>query len=141
MLLTLTLLIDLANEENPLGVILCTASNTQWDFLAFVIKMVARKQLVCGDYLVIDNATVHHGAASWDALQHLLKIMGVELIFLLKYSPEFNPCELVFAMMKNWLCWHHSLTNPLWVEILVSLACISFNKAYYWKCTQADKIK
>ena len=36
--------------------------------------------------------------------QHLrlfLAATGVRLLFLPTYSPELNPCELVFAMIKN----------------------------------------
>lgn len=135
---SLTLLIDLTNIANPFGITLRTNSNTQWDFLTFVVDMVEAKRLVPGDILIVDNATVHCGSDSWPALRHLLMISQVNLIYLPKYSPEFNPCELVFAAMKNWLRWHRSPTNPLWVEILAALARITYNEvlAFYWQCTQ-----
>jgi len=135
---SLTLLIDLTREDNPFGVGLRLASNTQWDFLSFIIDMVEQKRLVQGDFLVLDNATVHCGAESWNALKHVLNLAGVSIIYLPKYSPEFNPCELVFAAMKNWLRWHRTLANPLWVEILDALARVTYDEllAFYWKCTQ-----
>ena len=135
---SLTLLIDLANEASPLGLTIRTNSNTQWDFLDFVIATVEQKHLLPGDYLVVDNATAHCGSESWEALKHALNLAGVTLLYLPKYSPEFNPCELVFAAMKNWLCWHRSLSNPLWVEILQALARLTYDDllAVYWQCTQ-----
>lgn len=135
---SLTLLIDLANEESPLGLTIRTNSNTQWDFLDFVLAMIEQKRLVPGDYLIVDNATVHCGSDSWEALKRALNLVGVTLIYLPKYSPEFNPCELVFAAMKNWLRWHRSLTSPMWVEILQALARITYEDllAFYWQCTQ-----
>jgi len=88
--------------------------------------------------LVVDNATVHCGSDTWPALRDLLRAAGVQLLYLPKYSPEFNPCELVFAVMKNWLRWHRSLHAPLWVEVLIALARISYDEllAFFWKCTQ-----
>jgi hypothetical protein len=135
---SLTLLIDLTDAENPFAVTIRTNSNTQWDFLEFVIAMIEEKRLVPGDYLVVDNATVHCGSDSWPALHSLLQQQGIQLIYLPKYSPEFNPCELVFAEMKNWLRWHRVQDRPMWVSILEALARISFVSvlAFYWKCTQ-----
>lgn len=127
-----------SDQENTFGVTIRTNSNTQWDFLGFFISMVEQKRLVPGNYLVVDNATEHHGSDSWSALRSLLTTVGIHLLFLPKYSPEFNPCELVFAAMKNWIRAHRSTTQPLWVVILSALAQVLFAEvlAFYWKCTR-----
>jgi len=79
--------------------------------------------LVAGDYLVLDNARVHHAKEANKFLVPLLDLAGVRLIFLpayrfsfqfislpgqspnhhphLLFSPELNPCELVFGFVKN----------------------------------------
>jgi len=36
-------------------------SNTQFDFLEFVLKAILSDRLVRGDYLIVDNAAVHGG--------------------------------------------------------------------------------
>ena len=48
-------------------------------------------------FLVLDNASIHKGAAVAEALAEI----GVEPIYLPPYSPELNPCELVFGHVKG----------------------------------------
>jgi len=57
--------------------------------------------LVPGDYLVADNAAVHVGEETYEFINDLLKVAGIELIYLPAYSPELNPCELIFNCLKN----------------------------------------
>jgi transposase len=66
-------------------------SNTQWDFLEFVFSACESKA-----YLICDNAVVHGGAESLDMLLEALEACGITLVFLPPYSPELNPCELVW---------------------------------------------
>ena len=44
-----------------------------------------------------DNAAVHTAANIQDFLLRVVEEWGVEIKFLPTYSPELNPCELVFA--------------------------------------------
>jgi transposase len=53
------------------------------------------------DYLICDNASTHKASAMFPALEAILRQYGITLIFLPKYSPELNPCELVWATVKN----------------------------------------
>jgi len=62
-----------------------------------------------GDYLVINNASVHGGEESIDIFIDLLEANGIKLIYLPKYSPELNPCELVFNFIKRKI--HYVYTN------------------------------
>jgi transposase len=56
-----------------------------------------------GDYLVMDNASVHTGSTLGWQLQDLFEQYGVIQVALPTYSPELNPCELVFANMKRFI--------------------------------------
>jgi transposase len=73
------------------------------DFLQFVLQMIATGFLVHGDYLICDNATTHRAAEIVDRLDAALTAAGVRLVFMPSYSPELNPCELVFSKVKSHL--------------------------------------
>ena len=57
-------------------------TNDKWDFVRTITWFIRRGGLIAGDVLVLDLA-------------------GVRLIFLPAYSPELNPCELVFGHVKQ----------------------------------------
>jgi hypothetical protein len=78
-------------------------SNNQFDFVESVKAMIAVGALLNGDSLVCDNAAVHIGADSRDELNKALADAGVDMFLLPTYSPELNPCELVFARIKNYM--------------------------------------
>jgi len=101
---TMTLAASLdPTRDVPYEIDLCIGSNTQWDFVSFVLHLVESDFLKEGDFFIVDNASVHHGSA-FSVLCDLLATVGVNLIFLPKYSPELNPCEKVFALIKGHLC-------------------------------------
>lgn len=52
-----------------------------------------------GDIIVLDNCAVHHYAGGY-ALSAWLLVRGVDVVYLPVYSPELNPCELVFNKLK-----------------------------------------
>lgn len=78
-------------------------SNTQFDFLESVKAMIDHGALKSGDILVMDNAAVHLGRASRRELKELLTRAEVGSQLLPTYSPELNPCEFVFARIKNFI--------------------------------------
>jgi len=100
---SVTIMTSLSNHNAPFALHLREESNNQWDFLEFITFLVDKGHLVEGDVLVIDNCAVHAGEDSSNALFSLLEVAGVKLVFLPTYSPELNPCELVFAEVKNYL--------------------------------------
>jgi len=129
-------------KDRPLLVDLREETNTQWDFVEVVEYAVESEFLCNGDYLVVDNACVHGGA---DSLQQLLRILygaGVHLVFLPKYSPELNPCELVFNKMKNYLRYHRHRWNPIWMETLCGLAKITVVDLikFYHECISVKRV-
>ena len=56
-------------------------------------------------FLVMDNAPVHMGPRVRDALHRI----GVEPVYLPPYSPELNPCEMVFSQVKRGLRSAHEI--------------------------------
>ena len=50
-----------------------------------------------GDVLVMDNLRTHHIPVA----KEMLKNAGIELIFLPPYSPDFNPIEEVWSVVKS----------------------------------------
>jgi len=103
-------------------------SNTQWDFVDFVLSACENGALRSGDFLVADNAAVHGGSASFDTLCEILETFKVQLVFLPAYSPELNPCELMFSLMKRWL--RSGKSNPqmdILERIVEALGRIGFN--------------
>ena len=54
----------------------------------------ARRRIV-----VLDNLGSHKGLAVCRAI----RTAGTHLVFLLPYSPDFNPIEMVFAKLKTLL--------------------------------------
>ena len=49
--------------------------------------------------LVIDNASIH----KIDGIRELVEDRGACLLYLPSYSPDFNPIELAFSTIKQWL--------------------------------------
>jgi transposase len=122
---SLTILTTLTPLESglPLFIDYREESNTQWDFLEFVISACESKALKRGDYLICINAAVHGGAESLDMLLGVLEACGITLVFLPPYSPELNPCELVFGMMKGYLrrCSDAEAPSAIFDRVLLAL--------------------
>jgi transposase len=54
------------------------------------------KFLLPNSVLVVDNASIHKVAGIWEMVEEC----GVHLMYLLPYSPDLNPIELVFLSIK-----------------------------------------
>jgi transposase len=52
-----------------------------------------------GDTIVIDNASFHKS----QAIEDLIAQFGCELLYLPPYSPDFNPIENWWFVLKNWM--------------------------------------
>jgi len=75
--------------------------------------------------LVCDNASIHFAAEIQAPLELLLAVTGIRLLFMPTYSPELNPCELVFAQIKNHVRSHRSNYHML-VDVAVACSSISW---------------
>ncbi len=91
---------------------------------------------MAGDILILDNAPVHGGLDSINLIIDLLSIANIKLVFLLKYSPELNPIELVFMYVKRVLREYRNSDIPLWLNIAAAFSLIDFKmvKKYYVYC-------
>ena len=56
--------------------------------------------LKAGDIIVMDNAPTHHNNGG-QILREFLEDIGVELVYMPAYSPEFNPVEYVFGKLRT----------------------------------------
>ena len=63
-----------------------------------------------GHVIVMDNCGFHHGVFVKNQLCLMLRNRGVELIFQLPYSLEFNSCEFCFGSMKAYLRQHEKFS-------------------------------
>jgi transposase len=113
-----------------------TESNAQEDFFKFVVECVQGGYLTQGDTLVCDNASVHGGSETLETLLQYLKLKGVKLVYLPTYSPELNPCELIFAQVKRYLREHRNLHIPLIDDIIAAFSLVTHENIqnYYNKC-------
>ena len=53
--------------------------------------------------IILDNAKIHHNEDLIDYLQ----AFGIRVEFLPPYSPDLNPIELAFSVLKNYLKKNH----------------------------------
>jgi len=134
---SLSILTSLTNET-PFFVDYRVESNTQSDFSNFIFLACQHGFLKNGDYLVVDNASIHTAAETVHVLSDILDAFGIKVIKLPAYSPELNPCELVFSRMKRHIRNHKTLTNRsnLCSEIIDALSNITVAELlnYYIKC-------
>jgi hypothetical protein len=63
-------------------------------------SMLARIVLLLMEISLFWTMPLHGGLASLDLLLEILDTFGVTLVYLPAYSPELNPCKLVFGMTK-----------------------------------------
>jgi len=98
--------------------------------------MVMSEALRAGDIFVADNASIHFAADISEELTMLLDEAGVRLVFTPTYSPEYNPCEFVFAQVKRYLR-EHSLNKSFLSCVLDAFAHVSYAnvQSYYDSCS------
>ena len=109
-------------------------------FVKWIVDDLAKK-LKPGDILVMDNLSVHKTKSVREALEEI----GVKILFLPPYSPDFNPIEKAFAKLKARLRAAEKRTVPdLKEEITNIFDSISSEecKAYFQCCiNQMKKVR
>jgi len=126
---SVTLMTTLSKPEQPYVIDLRSGSNSQVDFLKFVVYCIRQRYLTSGDYFIVDNAAVHGGYDTFETLFDLCETAGVKLIFLPKYSPELDPCELVFQTIKMFIR-NNRTPRTFWLDVLQSLLTVTHAKMY-----------
>lgn len=71
------------------------------NFVEAMISAVERGIVRQGSVVVFDNARIHCAEDLFDFVVELFRTVGAVIIFLPKYSPELQPCELLFGAVKN----------------------------------------
>ena len=75
-----------------------------------------------GDIVIMDNFAAHHGDAEI-ALRSSLEDLGMELVYLPAYSPDFNPVEETFSKLKYLLKYRYqdivfdNLEHAVWCSV------------------------
>lgn len=84
----------------------------------------------------MDNAPVHWELNCVEALSLFCDSHQINLRFLPKYSPELNPCELAFNVIKSHLRHRRDFRFPLWFDTCVALGKLNHLKfiQFYKKC-------
>jgi hypothetical protein len=128
------LLLDLSHPNNPFYVDFWAELNSEVDFLNFVKAAVLAGWLKYRDFFIINNTSIHYSQGTWAEL--LLVRHGITYLFLPTYSPELNPCKLIFLFIKTFLCHQWGVTDQiphLIVHSLVSLTLAQVH-AFYHHC-------
>lgn len=133
---SLTLLTSCRFVSFPFLVELRDGTNNRFDFANFVIAAVEQGYIGRGDLLIVDNATIHTANDVLPSLVTLLDALSAHFVCLPTYSPEFNPCELVFSEMKTFMRNHFLPGQPLDVRINQAIQSISFDHvvSFYRHC-------
>ena len=90
---------------------------------------------MAGDFFICDNASIHKAEEIAEPLSDLLSNNGIRLVFLPTYSPELNPCELVFAQVKAYLRRNRE-DGPFWEDVVKAFAEVTVEnvREYYGHC-------
>ena len=83
-------------ETPPFDFVLHTETNNADTFTDAVYQAYGKGFLRTGDFLVMDNAAIHHYKESSVLEYVLMEKCGVVVIFLPTRSPELNPIELLW---------------------------------------------
>lgn len=89
------LLLDLQNE-NPCVLEASKMKNTSKRFIKFIKNCVNSNNIRTNEIIILDNASVHNSKKVKMNLQPWLNQKGIVLGSLPTYSPELNPCGLIF---------------------------------------------
>ena len=84
---------------------------------------------------MLDNAKIHHGSDAMPVVKSLLDVKGVRLLYLPAYSPELNPCDLVFGHVKQRMTTSRGI-DPMCIEALRWFAEVSpaLMNSFYRHC-------
>jgi transposase len=111
------------------------------DFKSVLELFIQSGIVKSGDYIIMDNAAVHVSKEILESILELCSKHGIFIKLLPAYSPELNPCERIFGMVKNWIRNHRS--NGSFIEDLrAAFATITRDHVikFYHHCTDPNKI-
>ena len=65
----------------------------------YYLKDIILPELKVGQVIVMDNLSSHKG----EIIQELLTEKGIKVIYLPSYSPDLNPIEMYWSIIKSYL--------------------------------------
>jgi hypothetical protein len=107
----ITGLCRIGRDRPPFSFTVHDGSNNAGVFCDFVIQNLACGFLQPGDFLVLDNASIHHFQESTGLDSYLWNCHGIILQFLPTRSPELNPIEPSWNVLVQRLR-HFPLSGP-----------------------------
>lgn len=109
--------------------------NNSANFIRFVLDLFISATVMEGDYLVADSAPIHTSQLSLRFVSTLCDFVGVRFLFLPKYSPELNPVELIWGLVKNRMR-HRRGNEPFGTELARAFAEVNRElvKSFYRHC-------
>jgi len=130
------LLTNLSTPASPFFINLRVDSNTENDFIYFVKAAIAAQRLQPVDFFIVGNASIHFATNTRAELCLLFAFHAITYLFLPAYSPELNPCELVFAYIKHHTQTQQTMELQVPQLVLQALAQLSFCKlvGFYDHC-------
>ncbi len=131
------LMTTLAIKDDPISFQLREENVDANAFLEFIRSSIQHGRVPRGSIIVWDNARIHCSSATIAELDRIVGAAGAYRANLPCYSPEFNPCEFVFAEIKTFL---RSTPRPHWNlrrRILEAAGSVPYKNvlAYYKHCT------
>lgn len=115
----------------------------------FLRALLAEGIIFAGTILVMDNAAVHNDNPDTEVVFDELSAAGVIIRKMPTYSPELNPCELVFGHVKKTLTSKsdairdgtgRTRERPFPIRLMDALGTIDQMQMarYYNKCRRAE---
>ena len=101
-------------------------------FVAWIEQMLV-PALWPGAIVIMDNLSPHHSPQ----VELLLRRAGAEPVYLPPYSPDFNPIELMWSKVKEFLRAAKARTQEeLWAAIAAALALVTpeESRAFFCHC-------
>ncbi len=135
---TITLMITLMHDPPFVFKITEGASNGT-EFLDFIVENI---DIIEGhSYLIGDNASFHANGRLAKDISDMLAAIGTSYKLLPPYSPEFNPTEMCFSVMKSMLHRSNPVNGILLDEIIEALNHITIDKVHkFYYHSQITKI-
>ena len=109
--LNVILMTSLVDRNSPLYFEIMPGTITAEIFRNFVARAAVLGHIPNGATVIWDNARVHLEAETINQIDEVVQMCGARRVNLPKYSPEFNPCEMVFAEIK---CFMRNNRRPGW---------------------------
>lgn len=139
---TLTLFTSINPQDEPVYISYIEENNDQERFANLVFEVCSCNYLKAGDYLILDNASLHVGDDTARYVKQILDAAGVTMIYLPAYSPELNPCELCFSIIKGYIRRHARRDDNLFNAMMEGITKVTLEKLenFYQHCVHPNVI-